>query len=476
LKRTLPEDAPAEAKAINARNQALDAQRKPLEEQRAKLIEPFRNTWIEQRLQQVAEQDRAATRKALQIPEEKRNPRQKTLTAKVGKFDAAQLPPDLRPQLLQLDEQIAALQAQRVTPADLECLFDTGAPPETYIHRRGDFESKGDVVNGGGLEVLNPNEADFAANPPYTGTSGRRLALANWLTAEGTPAASLVARVYVNRAWNHLFGRGLVTTTENFGTMGERPSHPELLEWLTSEFLRNGGRTKPLLRMLMLSQAYRQSSLASDYKRRAVEADPERNDPENQLLHRMRLKRLESEAIRDSMLAVSGKLNPKLGGPAVKTAALPDGMVVIDPKAMTSPEDKYRRSLYLVSRRRYNLSLMGVFDHPVMSTNATSRGASAVVLQSLMMMNDAEVHEQSLAFAGRVRGEATDLRAQVNLAFRYALCRPASAEEQDWAQSLIGRERDRFLHAGKSEPDAAREALASVCHVLLNANEFLYVE
>jgi hypothetical protein len=176
------------------------------------------------------------------------------------------------------------------------------------------------------------------------------------------------------------------------------------------------------------------------------------------------------------MLAVSGKLNAKIGGPAVKTIAMPDGMVIIDPKALASPDDKYRRSLYLVARRRYNLSLMGVFDHPVMSTNATSRGSSAVVLQSLMMLNDAEVHEQSLSFADRVRTEAPDIGAQVDLAFRYAFARPASGDERDWAQSLVARERGRHLHSGRNEDEAGREALASVCHVLLNANEFLYVE
>jgi hypothetical protein len=190
----------------------------------------------------------------------------------------------------------------------------------------------------------------------------------------------------------------------------------------------------------------------------------------------MRLKRLESEAIRDSILMVSGKLNPKIGGPAVKTIALADGMVVIDPKSLDSPDDKYRRSLYLVARRRFNLSLMGVFDHPVMSTNATSRGASAVVLQSLMMLNDAEVHEQSLSFADRLRSEGADVGAQIDLAFRHAFGRSPSGDEKEWALSLYSRERDRYLHAARSDSDSSREALASLCHVLLNANEFLYVE
>jgi hypothetical protein len=267
----------------------------------------------------------------------------------------------------------------------------------------------------------------------------------------------------------HLFGRGIVTTPENFGKMGTLPTHPELLEWLASEFVRNGWSTKQLIRTMMLSTVYQQESQAS--------GGPAKADPDNFLLWRMPLRRLESEVIRDSMLSIAGTLNPKMGGEPVKTIAEADGMVTVNEKALAEPTDRYRRSIYLVARRRYNLSMLGVFDHPVMSTNATTRGASAVVLQSLMMMNDKEVLEQSAKFAARLTAEAGASASDdtlLRLAWRYAYGRGPDADELQWTRGLLDRERGRYRTAGKADADG--EALASVCHVLFNTNEFLYVE
>jgi hypothetical protein len=274
--------------------------------------------------------------------------------------------------------------------------------------------------------------------------------------------------VYVNRVWMHLFGQGLVATPENFGKMGSRPSHPELLDWLAADFIRNGWSTRKLIRTLMLSRAYQQSSVPTDSPVAQLAA---KADPDNFLLWRMPLRRLESEVIRDAMLAIAGNLNTRFGGPPVETITQNDGMVVIDEKKLRDPADRYRRSLYLVARRRYNLSMLGVFDHPVMSTNATSRGSSAVVLQSLMMMNDQEVLAEAKKFAGRVLAEsgAGNTDASLTLAYRYAFGHPPATDELAWTRGLLERERQRY---GGSEV----EALASVCHVLLNANEFLYVE
>jgi hypothetical protein len=193
----------------------------------------------------------------------------------------------------------------------------------------------------------------------------------------------------------------------------------------------------------------------------------------------MRLRRLESEVIRDAMLAVSGKLNLRIGGRPVSTITENDGMVIIDEKKLDDPSDRFRRSMYLVARRRYNLSMLGVFDHPVMSTNAKERGSSAVVLQSLMMMNDKEVLTQAGHFADRVlstAGAAATDRTLLDTAYRYALSRTPEAAEVTTLSGLLQRERERFGQAGMPDKQGARESLASVCHVLLNANEFLYVE
>jgi hypothetical protein len=254
--------------------------------------------------------------------------------------------------------------------------------------------------------------------------------------------------------------------------MGVPPSHPELLEWLASEFQGSGWRIKPMIRRLMLTEAYRQSSTRSG-RDSSAGPNPEEVDPDNRLLWRMRTRRLESEVIRDSMLAVSGKLDTTLGGPPIPTKVQPDGMVVFDEEEMSSPEDRYRRSLYLVARRRFSLSMLGVFDHPVMSTNATQRSSSAVVLQSLMMLNDEEVNEQAMHFAKRVAETAGgDVADRISLAFRMAFGRPAADDELDWALAFYAREKDRF----QGSPAADVSALAGICHVLLNSNEFLYVE
>jgi len=373
--------------------------------------------------------------------------------------------------------EIAALETQRKSYAILEALYDEGAPPETFIHLRGDHESRGSVVAPAGLEVL--SRLGETLEKPAGSSSGRRLALAEWLTHEGTPAASLAARVYVNRVWMHLYGAGIVATADNFGKMGTLPTHPGLLEYLAGEFIQNGWSTKKLIREMMLSRAYRQSSLPADFAKNAGIADPQVADPDNSLLWRMRLRRLESEVIRDSMLAVSGKLNMKIGGPPVPTTTQNDGMVIIDEEKLEDASDRFRRSMYLVARRRYNLSMLGVFDHPVMSTNAKERGASAVVLQSLMMMNDKEVLAQAGYFADRVLSTAgagaTDGKL-LDTAFRLALGRAPDDDEVQTLSGLLERERDRFHHAAVPDGKAARESLASVCHVLLNANESLYVE
>jgi hypothetical protein len=482
LERTLADVPPAEKKAIDDHNASLDKAVEPKTASLARLYERFSLPLIEGAIGKIDEKDRALAKKAALLPEMKRNPRQKKLVEALGvdlspKAILAAMPAAERAEAESLEADIAALQSKRRQYSTLEAIYDDGPVPETFIHRRGDHESKGAVVVPAGLEVLStPGEI---LEKPTGWSSGRRLALAQWLTREGTPAASLVARVYVNRVWLHLFGSGLVSTADNFGKMGSLPTNPELLDYLAGEFIRNGWSTKRLIRDMMLSAAYRQSSLPADFPTRAGLADPHVADPDNFLLWRMNLRRLESEIIRDSMLAVSGKLNAKMGGPPVPTVTQNDGMVIIEDSKLADPSDKFRRSMYTVARRRYNLSMLGVFDHPVMSTNARERGASAVVLQSLMMMNDKEVLTQAGHFADRVLSTAGDVSSDkvlLNTAYRFAFGRTPDAAETATLSGLMRRERERFRNSGEIPEKAARAALASVCHVLLNANEFLYVE
>lgn len=482
LERTLADVPPAVKRAIDEHNAALDKTIEPKKAELTKLYEKASLPLIEQAAAKVGEKDRVLAKKAALLQEAKRNARQKNLVAALridlsAKAIRSRMTLDDRAAAEALEAEITSLEKQRKSFGIIEALYEEGTPPETFIHRRGDHESKGTVVQAAGLEVLSrPAEV---LEHPVAWSSGRRRALAEWLTREGTPAASLVARVYVNRAWMHLFGEGLVATADNFGKMGSFPTHPQLLEYLAAEFIRNGWSTKKLIREMMLSRAYQQSSLVADFPKTAGLADPHRADPDNTLLWHMRLRRLESEVIRDAMLAVSGKLNRKVGGPPVPTITQNDGMVIIDEKKLDDSSDRFRRSMYLVARRRYNLSMLGVFDHPVMSTNAKERGASAVVLQSLMMLNDKEVLIQAGHFADRVLSSAgahaTD-RTLLDTAYRYAFNRTADHAEVSTLSGLLQRERQRFRQAGLPENEVARESWASVCHVLLNANEFLYVE
>jgi hypothetical protein len=202
---------------------------------------------------------------------------------------------------------------------------------------------------------------------------------------------------------------------------------------------------------------------------------PETIDPENRLLWRQRLRRLESEVIRDSVLAVSGALDRQSGGPPILLEAQPDGMVVISDKGAPTPTSKWRRSVYLLARHQYHLSVLTVFDQPVLATNCTRRVTSAVPLQSLTMMNDALLFEQAEQFAARVSamtGTASD--QQITLAFRMALGRAPVTAEVYWCQELLSRQVDLYQAEKVSPPDAARKALVHLCRSLFNTSEFPY--
>jgi hypothetical protein len=217
----------------------------------------------------------------------------------------------------------------------------------------------------------------------------------------------------------------------------------------------------------MVSTAYRQASAFGK------EADGQNVDPGNRLLWRMRLRRLEAEAIRDTILAVSGRLNGAMGGPPILLHTRPDGMVIIDER--TPPTARDRRSVYLLCRRAYNLSLLAVFDQPLVAINCPSRDTSAVPLQSLTMKNDAFVSEQARHFAQRVAGIATGEQA-ATVAFRLALVRSPSKIELAICTRLLAEQASAFRQAGRPPAQADHLALVELCHLLLNTSEFLYVE
>ena len=256
---------------------------------------------------------------------------------------------------------------------------------------------------------------------------------------------------------------------------GGQPTHPELLEWLAAEFVESGGRTKPLVKAIMMSTVYRQAS------RRAADTttgpNPHEVDPENHLLWKARLRRLESEVIRDAMLIASGRFNATMGGRPVPLKYRRDGVASFDMEKLPTPGAKWRRSVYLFQRRVYHLTVLGVFDQPVIAGSVCRRNSSAVALQSLSMMNDDLALEHAEHFADRVWHQTRPSRAAgIARAFRVALSRPPEPREVQWSFELLQQQTQRYQSGGSSADQAARRALMHLCRVLFNSSEFLYVE
>ncbi|MED5417146.1 MAG: DUF1553 domain-containing protein, partial [Verrucomicrobiota bacterium] len=267
-------------------------------------------------------------------------------------------------------------------------------------------------------------------------------------------------RVFVNRVWAHHLGRGLVATPGDFGIAGERPSHPELLDWLARDFMEHGWDLKRLHRMILLSQTYQQS-----VRRRVAH---ERIDPENILLGRANLRRLEAEAIRDALLAVSGKINLTLGGPPSPVTANGEGKAVLG-------GDKNRRSAFVEVQRRLPLNMLETFDQPVMTPNCNHRRQTTVATQALWFLNDAEVLDHADALARALMKESGFSSVRLGkLYLRLFAEAPTPSELQD-CEEYLASQREQFTKADPKS-DAEHRALASLCQVLLASNRFLYVD
>lgn len=379
------------------------------------------------------------------------------------------------------DEKQEAVRKKR--PADdlVQCLTEIpDKVPATKLFARGDFNQPRQDVGPGELAVLNRMGFEIPADDPALPTTGRRLAYVRHLT-DGTHP--LTARVIVNRIWMHHFGRGVVGTPGDFGMLGEQPSHPELLDWLAADFMDHGWQVKRLHRQMLVSTAYRQAST----HREELDAI----DPENRLLGRMSARRLDAESVRDSLLALTGKLSDKMFGPPV--AVTPDevGQIVVGVDTRDSAgrptgknvgigEEEYRRSLYVQYRRSTPLSMLEPFDAPVMSPNCEQRASSTVAPQSLLLMNSTFVVDQTLAMADRVRTEAgDDPAAQFTHAWRLAFGRMPTDTERNSGTAFLTDQAATLTAATaneKNKPDAVRLALANLCHALVSANGFLYVD
>jgi hypothetical protein len=431
----------AHAERLEPIKQAILAIEKPhrerLRAQKRAKLEPHLLAALNKPKEQRSEEEKILAKNA----EDQSNPAWDEVLAELN-ADEKERRTALRQQMhaINLDEPEPAAKAYAVAPME--------KPETTHILKVGDHKQELEVVGPGVPLVL----SDGFTIPETA--HGRRAALAEWLAS---PEHPLTARVMVNRIWQLRMGTGIVRTPNDYGALGERPTHPKLLNWLATEFVAQGWSVKAIDKLILMSEAYRQSA-ALDEKKLA-------EDPENRLYARANRRRLEGEALRDSILSVSGMLNRKMGGTPVKTPIEPEVYDLIFTEYEADnlwplPKDRsemYRRSIYLLNKRTVRLPMMANFDQPDTMTSCPVRPVSTHALQSLSLMNSDFMQEQARAFAARLEGlPETD---RVHRAHELTLGRKARPAELKLAQDFLkqGGTWNQYLLA------------------MLNRNEFLYI-
>lgn len=350
-------------------------------------------------------------------------------------------------------------------PRALVMIEHTARPSPAWLLNRGNPADKVEQLEPGFLQVLTPAPAQtayFKALPGQRRSSGRRAALARWLTDIEHGAGRLLARVIVNRLWQQHFGRGLVATPNDFGLQGERPTHPELLEYLAQELIDGGWRLKPIHRLIVSSAVYRQSSARGPGHER---------DPSNRAWSRREPMRLDAESVRDAVLATTGCLNRQVFGPSVKPYihkdAIATGSTLKWPEAVVDGPTTWRRSLYVFMRRSVRFPLLEVFDAPDATASCGRRTPTTTPLQALALLNDTFMRNQAQHFARRVGAGTAEQR--IRQAYTLALGRSPSTSELTAGAGFLTAQTAR--HAGD-----AQRALVDFCQVMLNLNEFLHVD
>jgi hypothetical protein len=419
---------------------------KPTRDAIAGLEGPHRAKLFEAKLAKLSAEAQTAHR----TPPDRRTGGQQELVAETERLvvvAAAEIAKDLtadeRTRLTELQNQLKKDDARK--PAALPIamgLADRPGPlPKTFLLERGELANKAAEVRPGFPAVLGGKDVEA--------DGGRRLALAKWVASPDNP---LTARVIVNRLWQHHFGRGIVVTPSDFGVRGERPTHPELLDYLATELVAGGWQLKRIHRLILLSDTYQQSTQASP--------EAMAKDPDNHLVSRMNRRRLEGEAVRDSLLAISGRLNPKAGGPGVALPGVagPGGGAKPVP-ATTDPAEHGRRSVYLFQRRNRRDPFLEAFDLPDNNLSCPKRERSTTAPQALALLNATEASDAAKALAGRLEREATTDAERVDRAYRLVLGRGPTENERERAVAFL-----------------SVSPLSELCRALFNLNEFVYLD
>jgi hypothetical protein len=490
-----------EERAIGAK---IEVEAKKLDVARLAKQEEFITEVLEKELAKAPEKDREGLRTAYRTEVKKRTTAQVALLKawpRVNQLSGGSLylydstyKTKHADTLKKMTEEATAVRATKPKEEFLHAfqeqpMAETALPP-THLFFRGDIEQPKEVVKPGDLTVLAAfRPIEIPVKDKALPTTGRRLAFAKSLTDGKHP---LLARVIVNQVWLRHFGKGLVNSPNDFGQLGEKPSHPELLDWLASDFMANGWSLKRLHKMILTSRTYRQSS-RRDETRDLI-------DPDNRLLSRMNVRRLEAETLRDAFLSVSGKLNHKIGGAPVPVTFNEEGQVILGNdtrdtagrqtgKFIGMNGEDYRRSIYVQARRSTPLEVFAAFDAPDMTeANCVMRPNTTVSPQSLLLMNNLYMREYAQDLAQRVVKEVgADVEKQVARTWELALSRtPSMADEQE-AVTFVKAQTEHYkatpaklekVNGPPEKADAAPELLGitALCHALMSSNEFLYVD
>lgn len=479
-KRPVASKRQVDAAAIH--NKQIDAELAALKNELAALRTIKVESLFLQRLGTLPEVLRADVSAAVATTVEKQTDIQKYLIQKFGKLvrpDAKELEaallvdyPEYKQAVAEQAQKLASVEKRRQHFDYVYAAYDVAGEPYTPLLRRGDAQTPGGVVGPGVPEMIQADEP-FTWKPSEgkASTSMRRTAFANWLTQRRHP---LTSRVMANRLWLHHFGEGLVSTVEDFGWAGEEPQHQKLLDWMAVELESNQWSLKHLHRLILSSQTYQQSSAVT-----ASHAEQAKTvDPNNRLLWRQNLRRMEAEPLRDCILHVAGALQSDMYGVPTAIARRPDGEVVVNDGKLPQ-----KRSIYLRNKRSAPVSILQLFDQPDIETNCTRRNQSTVPLQALSLLNSDLVVNASEAFADRALLESP--QDPIGYAFMAVTGRRADAGQLQGLAEFMLRQSGIYLSDRQNEQKSATEqeleaasrmALVDLCHVLLSSNEFAYID